>query len=940
MQCRGRGFGRWVWPSRGVVAFLVVALAAVVVPFAPSTAQDEAVSGYLPGLLDPGFGSGGVVVSSLSPRNVDAGGRHSRDYPARLLVLDDIDNSDELYAAALQGDGKVVVVGSAVTDDHFDIILGRYNVDGSLDTSCGTDGSINYNHRGQGSNARQEHAYAVAVQGDGKIVVAGWHSDSNDGELIMVWRFNTDCSLDTTFSSDGVATTHFGTEAAYAHSVAIQGDGKIVVGGYVGGQGSFRGPPGNEVFVRNEDFVVVRFNTDGSLDTSFSSDGRVTTDFGTLRDEAFSVALQADGKIVAAGLSYNGSNQDFAIVRYNTDGSLDTTFGSDGKVTTAVGAGEDIAYSVAVQSDGKIVAGGTAEDASGKKVFAVVRYDNDGSLDTTFGTAGKVTTSLTDTDDEAYSLKIQDDGRIVVAGYTNENLFALVRYHTDGSLDRFFGSAGKVTTKLYPDITDPDFPGVGVTEQFDDGAFVRTAFLPARQGNPRPSFRRVEVLLQPDGNIVVAGATHTDTYSLTLHFLDGDLAFIPGAVLTTVTRFTDSVVARYSGNDLVLFGSVAPTKTFGYSTSAARGSIVTLPIATNRPVESDLDITVEVLSSSTAVEWQNDDNPGDFRIEEKTVTIPAGDRFARLSVTLTDNADTDRKRINLRITDGDDHLFRHPTYRHSYVFISPPSNLQPTPTNPTFTPTVPPTTTAPPDTNDTNGDGDGTDPDDTDTDETDETDTDGADDNATDETETSTDAGTDETDADSGDGAVQTAGFTDVDSASSHAPNIDALYAADITEGCSSDPLRYCPNDPLTRAQMASFLVRALDLEPAQPAGFTDVDSASTHAANIDALYAAGVTVGCNSDPLRYCPNDLVTRAEMATFLVRAFDLEPAQPAGFTDVDTTNTHAPNIDALHAAGITVGCNSDPLRYCPNGSVTRAEMATFLVRSLDLPTPSQP
>ncbi|MCQ3813937.1 MAG: S-layer homology domain-containing protein, partial [Acidimicrobiia bacterium] len=320
---------------------------------------------------------------------------------------------------------------------------------------------------------------------------------------------------------------------------------------------------------------------------------------------------------------------------------------------------------------------------------------------------------------------------------------------------------------------------------------------------------------------------------------------------------------------------------------------------------------------------------------------PAGDRFARLSLTLTDNAGTDRKRINLRIADGDDHLFRHPTYRHSYVFISPPSNLQPTRNTPTFTPTftptptVPPTTTAPPDTDGT--DGDGTDPDDTDTDETDETDTDGADDNGTDETETSTDAGTDETDADSGDGAVQTAGFTDVDSASSHAPNIDALYAADITEGCSSDPLRYCPNDPLTRAQMASFLVRALDLEPAQPAGFTDVDSASSHAPNIDALYAADITEGCSSDPLRYCPNDPLTRAEMATFLVRALDLEPAQPAGFTDVDSASTHAANIDALYAAGITEGCSSDPLRYCPNDPVTRAEMASFLVRALDLSTP---
>ncbi|MCQ3813851.1 MAG: S-layer homology domain-containing protein, partial [Acidimicrobiia bacterium] len=377
---------------------------------------------------------------------------------------------------------------------------------------------------------------------------------------------------------------------------------------------------------------------------------------------------------------------------------------------------------------------------------------------------------------------------------------------------------------------------------------------------------------------------------------------------------------------------------------------VSLPIATNRPVESDVeitvealpsDITVEGLPSSTAVEYQDEDNPGDFRIVEKTVTIPAGSRFARVAVHISDNAGTDRKRINLRIADGDDHLFRHPTYRHSYVFISPPANLQPTRNTPTFTPTftptatVPPTTTAPPDTDDTGTDGDGTDPDDTDGDGTDTDDTDT--DSETDETDTDdTDGtGTDDpgTDPETDDGAVQPAGFTDVDRESSHAPNIDAIYAADITEGCSSDPLQYCPNDPLTRAQMATFLVRALELEPAQTAGFTDVDTTSTHAANIDALYAAGITVGCGSDPLQYCPNDPLTRAEMATFLARAFELEPAQTAGFTDVDTASTHTPNIDALYAVGITVGCGSDPLRYCPNGSVTRAEMATFLVRALD-------
>ena len=181
------------------------------------------------------------------------------------------------------------------------------------------------------------------------------------------------------------------------------------------------------------------------------------------------------------------------------------------------------------------------------------------------------------------------------------------------------------------------------------------------------------------------------------------------------------------------------------------------------------------------------------------------------------------------------------------------------------------------------------------------------------------------------------AGFADVDPDSTHAAGIDALAAAGITVGCSTETLRYCPDNPVTRAQMATFLVRALNLPAAAPAGFADVDPHSTHAANIDALAAAGITVGCSTETLRYCPDNPVTRAQMATFLVRALNLPAAAPAGFADVDPHSTHAANIDALAAAGITVGCSTETLRYCPDNPVTRAQMATFLVRALDLPPP---
>ena len=120
---------------------------------------------------------------------------------------------------------------------------------------------------------------------------------------------------------------------------------------------------------------------DGDLETSFDSDGKVTTDIGGSDDRARSVAIQSDGKIVAAGYSNNGSNDDFALVRYNTNGTLDTTFDSDGKVTTAIGSDNDFAYSVALQSDGKIVVAGYSNNGSNFD-FALVRYNTDGSLDT------------------------------------------------------------------------------------------------------------------------------------------------------------------------------------------------------------------------------------------------------------------------------------------------------------------------------------------------------------------------------------------------------------------------------------------------------------------------------------------------------------------------------------------------------------------------------
>jgi uncharacterized delta-60 repeat protein len=248
-----------------------------------------------------------------------------------------------------------VAAGSSKNGSNYDFALARYNTDGTLDTNFGTGGKV---ITAIGSST--DVAESVAIQSDGKIVAAGFSNNGSNNDFALV-RYNTNGTLDTTFDSDGKVTTAIGSANDVAYSVAIQSDGKIVAAGYSRSGGS------------NDDFALVRYNTDGSLDTSFDSDGKVTTAIGGSNDYAESVTIQSDGKIVAAGHSYMSSNYDFTLARYNTDGTLDTSFGTNGKVATAIGGSDDVAYSVAIQSDGKIVAAGYSYNGSNFK-FALVRY--------------------------------------------------------------------------------------------------------------------------------------------------------------------------------------------------------------------------------------------------------------------------------------------------------------------------------------------------------------------------------------------------------------------------------------------------------------------------------------------------------------------------------------------------------------------------------------
>ncbi len=330
---------------------------------------------YSDGTLDTDFGNGGTVTTNFS---YDEENGNSSDYAC---------------AAAVQSDGKIVVAGSS----DGDFALARYNADGSLDTGFGNGGMVTTDFSGQ-----EDKAYTMAIQSDGKIVLAG----RSNGWYFVLARYNADGSLDANFGSGGKVITQFEAGGADAESLTIQSNGKIVVAGRIC-NGCY--------------FAVARYNTDGSLDSTFGDDGMVTTEFA---GAAYAAAVQSDGKIVVAGYTANGIA--FALVRYNADGSLDTSFGSDGKVQTNFG-GTDFAYALAIQADGKIIAAGFRHTGNPSNYdFALARYNADGSLDTTFDGDGTVTTNLGGLD-IARSMVLQSDGRIVVAGYAM-NDFAVARY--------------------------------------------------------------------------------------------------------------------------------------------------------------------------------------------------------------------------------------------------------------------------------------------------------------------------------------------------------------------------------------------------------------------------------------------------------------------------------------------------------------------------------
>jgi uncharacterized delta-60 repeat protein len=421
------------------------------------------------GALDPSFGTGGKVVTNVSSSSdgiqglavtpegklLAVGYTGNRFLVVRYgvngkpdttfgggdgIVRTPFDNPAGAKQLAVLGNGGFLVAGRTAGDTTgTDFALARYHANGALDTSFGGgDGKVTTDFKG-GS----DQVFGMAVQRSGKIIVGGDATLTSGHSAFAAARYLPGGTLDTTFGGgDGWATKDLGS-AGFAEAVAIDPQDRVVVAG--------------QTTVVDSDFALVRFKRDGGLDHSFGGDGVVTSDFGTSSDIADALAVRSDGGVLAAGAAFpTGDDQEFALALYRPDGTPATSFGGgDGKVTTDIGPDFDRAFGVAVQPDGRIVAAGRNDPASGSNQHvAVIRYSPGGVPDSSFSGDGIATTNFTPGSDQAVAVVVQPNGRVVAAGNAKKDAALAGYLGKSGPSCTWFGTGGAdtVTGTGGPDV--------------------------------------------------------------------------------------------------------------------------------------------------------------------------------------------------------------------------------------------------------------------------------------------------------------------------------------------------------------------------------------------------------------------------------------------------------------------------------------------------------
>ncbi|MES2655497.1 MAG: T9SS type A sorting domain-containing protein [Bacteroidota bacterium] len=338
------------------------------------------------GKLDNTFGTDGVVVVDFSTK------------------------TDNALDMAIQADGKMIVVGSAIISNHTDIALIRLNTNGSLDNTFGTNGKVTTNIQGTSNDV----ASKVVIQADGKIVIIG-SGGTDMFNANVVARYNTDGSLDNTFDTDGklLGVSFAPVSLNTLSDIKILADGKFIISGYSSNQPA-----------------IGKLNADGSFDVAFNTTGKLVISETIFGGNVCLVAVQADGKVL---MSYgSGTTSELKLLRLQTDGSLDTDFGTAGKASINIGANNDYAMAIKTLSNGKIIVSGSTYVNSSATDFFIARLNSNGSLDNTFGTNGFATTSVTTADgDRAEAMAVQSNGKIIVAGNkcTGSCNYVVLRYN-------------------------------------------------------------------------------------------------------------------------------------------------------------------------------------------------------------------------------------------------------------------------------------------------------------------------------------------------------------------------------------------------------------------------------------------------------------------------------------------------------------------------------
>jgi uncharacterized delta-60 repeat protein len=398
-----------------------------------------------------------------------------------VKVEDIEDQNSTLTDITVQPDGKAVLVGAAAVGSRFRFGVVRLQENGELDPSFGAGGRIKAQ---VGTNTSR--ADAVALQPDGKVVVAG----AADGGAGVV-RYLTNGFPDPAFDLDGQFNATNGTLS----SIALQPDGRIVVGGQVGA-GSSR------------DFLIGRLTTNGAPDSTFDMDGWTTTSVANGEDGVMDIKIQGDGKILAAGIATVNGQYDFALVRYLTNGAVDNHFGSFGRVATDLQGGADAGLGVAFQTNGRIVfAGYSVHPTTGNIDVGLAQYLTNGLPDSAFDGDGKLTTAVGLADDYGTDVIVRPDGKLLVAGIARiggEAMVLVLRYLPNGSLDSNFGNGGRVVVNLGergPQVVRMSIDGrgrilLGTTAQ---GKFAAVRLL----GDPE--LRITSIVRLPNGRIRLEG---------------------------------------------------------------------------------------------------------------------------------------------------------------------------------------------------------------------------------------------------------------------------------------------------------------------------------------------------------------------------------------------------------------------------------------------------